>query len=103
MAGSTRCERIPNVKTHHHTRITSGGARFGRLEALTLGAACRVRKIFTLRECPPESPADGGVEASVLAMPRTLELPPGTPAMSQLFTMGLVLSTPATVRTRAAS
>ena len=39
-----------------------GGARFSRLESIAVGAVCKLRRIFTLRDAPAELLAEAEAE-----------------------------------------
>jgi len=69
-----------------------GGAKYARLELITLGAACRLRKIVTLREAPLEATAHSHAALlEPLAVPKALEFPPNTEHLTQLLNMPAVL------------
>ncbi len=68
------------------------GASFARLEALALGAACKLRRIYTLRDAPP--PPAGEPDDSALSAwaPKGFELPFGTRSVVHVLTMPSILA-----------
>ena len=56
-----------------------GGARFSRLESIAVGAVCKLRRIFTLRDAPAELLAE-----EVRSRQRLLGLPARRCALSAL-------------------
>ena len=69
------------------TATNFGGARFGRLESITIGAACKLRKIMTLRD-PTVAAGDIVSAEQPASVPRGLELPSDVESYTQMFSQG---------------
>ena len=65
-----------------------GGAKYARLELITLGAACRLRKIVTFMEATVAPGEACSAEEDPTSVPRGLELPAGVDACSLTFSQG---------------
>lgn len=66
----------------------SFGASFARLDAIVIGASCRLRRVFTLREPPNHHGMIHCATETAPILPKGLELPIGTPATFQLYSIG---------------
>lgn len=69
------------------------GAKFARLDTITLGSSCKLRRICTLRDAPAFTASDGAIDTDLncLAL-RSFELPPGVPAATHVFTVDDMLA-----------
>jgi hypothetical protein len=74
-----------------------GGARFSRLESIAVGAVCKLRRIFTLRDAPAELLAE-----EVRSRQRLLGLPARRCAPAQLLEPARAMATAAGARSRRA-
>ena len=85
-------ERVPSPRAERISDLADLTSRcfvsthFGRLESITLGAAFKLRKIFTLREPPGNATVANGIHFE-MPLPRGFELPPGTVSTTLLFSM----------------
>jgi hypothetical protein len=71
----------------------SFGAKFARLDSLTLGSSCKLRRICTLRDAPVLPPNNDGFDTDLNGLaPKGFELPPGVPAVTHSFTVEDILA-----------